>query len=250
MLGAVFCAKPWPAAFLLALVSALGLTELSRLFPSGRPFDLGRLFAGLAAFAIGSLIATREELWGLSGLLFAVGIYSSIKLSSRRSAFLFFATAFWIVVPLASLFRLWQMGIEDPAGWWNWRSFTLFVLFPLWAGDSAGIFVGRWIGKRLLAPKISPKKTWEGAVANALACLLLSLAVGWFVGLSLTASALCGALCAVFGQAGDLFESHLKRLAAVKDSGSLLPGHGGMLDRIDSLLFSAPLVAMALGFWR
>jgi len=142
------------------------------------------------------------------------------------------------------------MSQTDVPTWWNWQSLTLLVLFPLWAGDSAGIFVGKCCGKRLLAPKISPKKTWEGAFANTAACLLLAFSVGYFLKVSLATSLACGAICAVFGQAGDLFESYLKRLAEAKDSGTLLPGHGGILDRIDSVLFSAPLVVMALGFWR
>lgn len=250
VLGAVFCAKPWPVAVLLTLVSAAGLLELSRLFPSGRSLDFGRLSAGAAAWVASALVAIREDLWGLSGILFVLGVLYSLRLPKSKSPLAFGMASFWVLVPLASVFRLWQMGLDDPSAWWNWRSFTLLVLFPLWAGDSAGIFVGRCCGKRLLAPKISPKKTWEGAAANAVSCLALAAAVGWAVGISLPAALLCGALCAVFGQAGDLFESWLKRLADVKDSGSLLPGHGGILDRIDSVLFSSPLVAMALGFWR
>lgn len=134
--------------------------------------------------------------------------------------------------------------------WWNWQSLALLVLFPLWAGDSAGIFVGRCCGKHLLAPEISPKKTWEGAIANVGGCLLLAFIVGWLLNLSITVALACGAVCAVFGQIGDLFESYLKRSAGVKDSGSILPGHGGILDRIDSILMAAPVVVMVLGFWR
>jgi len=250
VLAAVFYARPWPLAAVLLLTAVLAIGELSRLFPSGRRFDAGRLAAATLATTAGALVALREELWGFSGALFVLGIFCSFRLAQRRGPAVFGAACFWVLIPLASMFRLWQMGLGEGAEWWNLQSFALMVLLPLWAGDSAGIFVGQKFGKRLLAPGISPKKTWAGAVANALACLALALAVGRAVGLSISTSAVCGGVCAVFGQAGDLFESRLKRLADVKDSGSLLPGHGGILDRIDSIFFSAPVVAMVLGFWR
>lgn len=250
MLSAIFCAKPWPAAILLIIVSVLGVIELSRLFPSNKPSNWARAMFALVAGALSVSMAVRDDVWGLSGLSFALGIIASVGFAKNKTSWQFGLASFWLFVPIASLYRLWAMSQPDSPGWWNWQSLTLLVLFPLWAGDSAGIFVGKCCGKRLLAPSISPKKTWEGAIANALACLLLAWAVGWLLSISLGASLACGAICAVFGQVGDLFESHLKRLAEAKDSGTLLPGHGGILDRIDSVLFSAPLVVMALGFWR
>ncbi len=115
-----------------------------------------------------------------------------------------------------------------------------FICFVVWIGDSAGFFVGRAIGKRKLAPEISPGKTVEGAIANAaggmvggaLAKLMFLDALSW--GHCLLAALICG----IIGQLGDLFESMIKRSAGVKDSGSSIPGHGGILDRMDSLLFA------------
>jgi phosphatidate cytidylyltransferase len=124
------------------------------------------------------------------------------------------------------------------------------AILPLWAGDTAAIFVGRAIGKRLLAPKISPKKTVEGSIANLIACLLAAWGLGAWMGIPAAQSIACGLAAGTLGQAGDLFESWLKRRADLKDSGSILPGHGGVLDRIDSILFTAPAVAMILLFWR
>lgn len=120
------------------------------------------------------------------------------------------------------------------------------AVVPLWGGDTAAYFVGKSFGKRLLAPKISPKKTIEGGIANVLACLLVASLLGPHLGFVLPISCAVGLAAGVLGQAGDLFESHLKRQAGVKDSGSILPGHGGMLDRIDSILFTAPFVALLL----
>ena len=118
------------------------------------------------------------------------------------------------------------------------------ALVPVWAGDIAAIFAGRALGKRLLAPKVSPKKTVEGSVANLLAAVLAAWLLGRLLHVSDTRSLGAGLAVGLLGQAGDLFESWLKRRAGVKDSGVLLPGHGGVLDRLDSVLFAAPAVAL------
>lgn len=249
VLSAIFCAKPWPAALLLSLVAGLALVELNHLFPA-EGSKAARIGMAAAAFFATVAMTLYDALWGLSGLAFSIGIISSFALAKKKPSFLYGFSTLWVLVPLGALFRLWEAGLGSPSGWWNWQSLTLLLLFPVWAGDSAGIFVGRCCGKHLLAPAISPKKTWEGAIANVCGCLLLAYIVGWFLQVTVLTSLICGAACAVFGQLGDLFESYLKRSAEVKDSGTLLPGHGGILDRIDSILFAAPLVYMILGFWR
>lgn len=121
----------------------------------------------------------------------------------------------------------------------------LFVLVLIWAGDTAAYFVGRAVGQHRLAPEVSPKKTWEGAAAN----LAGSLLVGWIfsrklaaAGIPLSHVLIAAALGSVAGQIGDLLESAYKRSAGVKDSGVILPGHGGVLDRIDALILAAPIV--------
>ena len=111
---------------------------------------------------------------------------------------------------------------------------------PIWAGDTAAIFAGKAFGKHKLAPSISPNKTWEGSVANLLAAVGAAAALGYFLKYPMDKMLLLGVSCGVIGQLGDLFESYLKRQAGVKDSGNLLPGHGGVFDRLDSLLMTAP----------
>ena len=140
--------------------------------------------------------------------------------------------------------------------------FVLFVLLVVWVGDTCAYYVGRTMGKHLLAPRISPKKTWEGTIASLIGSVAAGAAVVQYApaitaGLArvsllagpdlrsiepqaLTA-AWIAALVNIAGQLGDLVESMLKRGANVKDSGTLLPGHGGILDRIDALLFAAPV---------
>jgi phosphatidate cytidylyltransferase len=116
----------------------------------------------------------------------------------------------------------------------------LTAAIPIWAGDTAAIFAGKAFGKHKLAPSISPNKTWEGSIANLLAAVGAAPALGYFLKYPMDKMLLLGVSCGVIGQLGDLFESYLKRQAGVKDSGNLLPGHGGVFDRLDSLLMTAP----------
>ena len=148
-----------------------------------------------------------------------------------------------MAAPLASILLL---HLTAPGvGTWC-LSPALMALVPVWAGDIAAIFAGKAFGKRLLAPGISPKKTVEGSVANLLAAVLAAWILGRLLGLPDARSLGAGVAVGTLGQAGDLFESWLKRRAGVKDSGTLLPGHGGVLDRIDAVLFAAPAVALIL----
>jgi phosphatidate cytidylyltransferase len=118
----------------------------------------------------------------------------------------------------------------------------MFVLVITWVGDSAAYFVGRAIGKHPLAPALSPKKSWEGTIASILGALLVALVFARFLTVPLPHLLAMAAVGNVAGQAGDLLESAYKRSAGVKDSGSLLPGHGGVLDRIDALILAIPVV--------
>jgi phosphatidate cytidylyltransferase len=161
------------------------------------------------------------------------------------------------------------------------KPLIIFVLFSVWAGDIAAYYVGRSIGKHKLAPIVSPNKSWEGAIASVIASMVVAVLVFHFreqienlfagrhwlrtyIGFPLgskppflqmrwTHVLWIGILTNVAAQFGDLFESALKRGAGVKDSGTLLPGHGGILDRIDALLFAVPVVwyyATLTGFLR
>ena len=125
------------------------------------------------------------------------------------------------------------------------------VLLVLWTADTAAYFAGRRFGRRKLAPQISPGKTWEGVIGAFVAVLIYALAASFVLQSSATiydrAAAVIFVLCvAVLGIIGDLFESWIKRCAGAKDSGSLLPGHGGVLDRIDSLTAALPFAALYL----
>jgi phosphatidate cytidylyltransferase len=118
----------------------------------------------------------------------------------------------------------------------------LFVLVITWVGDTAAYFVGRAMGKHKLAPVLSPNKSWEGSIASILGALLVAAVFSRSMIVSLPHLLAMAALGNVAGQMGDLLESAFKRSAGVKDSGTLLPGHGGILDRIDALVLAFPVV--------
>ncbi len=142
-----------------------------------------------------------------------------------------------IALPLTFAVRLHGTALIGPP-------LLLFTLVITWVGDTAAYFVGRAIGKRPFAPRLSPKKTWEGAVASLAGALLVAVAVSASRQLNMPMAQLIGMAAAgnVAGQTGDLLESAYKRSAGVKDSGALLPGHGGILDRIDALILAIPVV--------
>jgi phosphatidate cytidylyltransferase len=123
------------------------------------------------------------------------------------------------------------------------REVLFLLLLTVMVSDTAQYYTGRVLGRRLLAPSISPKKTIEGAAGGFVFGALVMAVVGewWIPGIPLALRALLGVAVVALGIAGDLFESMLKRGAGVKDSSTLIPGHGGVLDRIDALLFAAPI---------
>ena len=137
----------------------------------------------------------------------------------------------WILLAGAALIWLRAEPVDG-------RGNVLFVLATVWASDIGAYAVGRLVGGRRLAPRISPGKTWSGAVGGLLAGALVGVAAGALRGV------LVAALLSVLSQAGDLAESAAKRRAGVKDSGALIPGHGGLLDRVDGLLAAAPAAAL------
>lgn len=180
----------------------------------------------------------------LLGVALVLGFQEGLRL--LRGLVGFIGLVGYLVVPIIALAWLQQQGHTAPS--WT-PSFAFFAIIPLWVGDSAAYFVGRAYGRHKLAPSISPNKTWEGAIANLVGCVAACAGLGYWLGVPLGLWIACGIATGILGQAGDLFESWLKRRADVKDSGALLPGHGGILDRIDSLLFCAPAVAAIFYFF-
>ena len=133
----------------------------------------------------------------------------------------------------------------------RWGGWTVVAIFAsIWVCDSAAYFAGRAFGKHRLFERISPNKTWEGALSGFLAAVLMFLLARQLVlpYLSWAQALVCGILIGLFGQLGDLVESLMKRDSGVKDSSSLIPGHGGVLDRFDSILLVAPVLFLYFDF--
>jgi phosphatidate cytidylyltransferase len=129
----------------------------------------------------------------------------------------------------------------------NGTRWVLFTLALVWAADTGAFFAGRWLGRVPLAPRVSPKKTWEGVLGGiALSALVAWLAATYLFAVDIGPFVLTCVAIAGISIVGDLTESMLKRAAGLKDSGALFPGHGGMLDRIDSVTAAAPALVFAL----
>ena len=139
-----------------------------------------------------------------------------------------------VQVEVGQVFRSLDFWYPDGLSW------IVFVLAVTFATDTAAYFVGRAIGSRELAPKVSPNKTWEGAIGGFCGAIVCGVGLEAMLGLDadLPTVALMSTVLGITGQLGDLYESKLKRLAGVKDSGRLFPGHGGILDRMDSLMWN------------
>jgi len=253
---------------LLTIVEFLKLTESYAVQPLRLPTYLftGLFFLVLAISASGEtpLLSTGKFLVALA-FAAAIAPFVFLTIVMRRgelrtgypaaaaSAFAFN----YIALPMGMLVQL----REVPAG----AIYLLYLLLVVWAGDIFAYFVGKSMGRHLMSPRISPKKTWEGAAAS----LVASVGVGWLLfrhaeqissallhyGLITRSGGMFGLeipdmgpvilltiVLNIAAQLGDLVESLIKRGAGVKDSGAILPGHGGMFDRIDALLFAAPVL--------
>jgi phosphatidate cytidylyltransferase len=130
----------------------------------------------------------------------------------------------------------------------NGRVWVLFLIITVWAGDIFALLIGSFLGRHKLYPKISPNKTFEGLAGGIVGSIIVALAFSRFFipNLEMGSCALFAIGLGILGQLGDFTESMVKRSAQVKDSGTLIPGHGGMLDRLDSFLFSAPFLYYSL----
>jgi phosphatidate cytidylyltransferase len=253
---------------LLATQELLKLTEAYGVHPF-RPttYIFVALFFLLLAINSGNdkpLLSTAVLLYTLgfaatiAPFIFLVVGMRSIELSRAFPAAAASVFAFtYIALPLGFLVQIREQ--------WAGAFLLLYLLLLVWAGDIFAYFVGRTLGRHLMSPRISPKKTWEGALASLIASLVVGMLLynyalpistallnahliekrdGFFALQKppLWPTLLLSAAINVAAQLGDLVESLIKRGAGVKDSGSLLPGHGGMLDRIDALLFAAPVL--------
>ena len=154
-----------------------------------------------------------------------------------------FFAAIFIGMAMSYFILLQQLGYEGQGGHLGGYA-VLTVFMGVWSCDTLAYFVGSAIGKHKIFPRVSPNKSWEGSIAGLIGsfiALLLIVRAGWLPGLDYTDALILGLITGVAGQLGDFAESLVKRDVGVKDSSNLLPGHGGAWDRLDSILFAAPL---------
>jgi phosphatidate cytidylyltransferase len=243
-----------------ALITILALREYFALGEAigHRPYRLWTIFCSLllllfqwGAFSIENRFpVTAEKIIPFSGgdlafqltfIIFVFGL-TLLTLGTRRplveslpSAGISASALLLVAFPLSYAVRLHGVHNQGP-------HLLLFALVLTWVGDTAAYFAGRAIGKHPLAPHISPKKTWEGSIAGMLGSLLVAYVFRYWITIPLPHLLAMAALGNIAGQMGDLLESACKRSAGVKDSGGLLPGHGGILDRIDALILCIPVI--------
>ena len=231
----------WPFVLFVLALAAVAQWELYRMFrrvgveaPAGPGLALGALV--VLAFAAGG--ASRPWLVPLV-LSFAVAAGLSLGLRPVNGP-----SQDWTAVALVLLGVCYCAWLLGHAIWLralpNGAGLTYLLVGVTWSGETAAYFAGRRWGRRRLAPRISPAKTVEGAVAQVAVSVLAALLGGRLIGLPPAHGLGMGLLLGLVGQVGDLAESFLKRSAQTKDAGGLVPGHGGLLDRLDSLLFNAP----------
>lgn len=214
---------------LTSLAAMLMLSEWGALVQGDPKHTRLALFAGCVPLAIMSPLAAGVSFFSF-GLVIGMAFFVTIITQKPR---LGFGVAYVALPSLALLFLR-----EQQAG----LLLALWTLATVWVTDIGAYFAGRSIGGPKLAPRVSPNKTWAGLIGGVASALLLGLLLWRFAGLSLQL-AFASPILAVIAQIGDLYESWLKRRAGVKDSGAILPGHGGVLDRLDGLVPVAPAAA-------
>lgn len=246
LLAILILPGPWLAG-LLGLIVLVGAWELSQISQISllqhRILAVALLALMLAA---GYLTQDFAELYRLYGLVSMFWIGTTLALIRRQRPLLRVLGQRWgaLLVGSICLLATWlaAVHIHQTAG----PDWLISLLLLIWAVDTGAYVAGRCWGKRKLAPEISPGKTWEGAYGAMVAAWLWALGAAWWHSVPLFATVPLSLIITWLSIGGDLGESLLKRQAQVKDSGHLLPGHGGILDRIDSLLAAAPAFALAL----
>ena len=249
VIGSIFLGKPW-FSFLITIFYIISVKELFNLANKDNNDWLSLLFTMIIGVTyFGGIIASygygshfgdnlwyniTKYLWAFFIIIYFIAIlYSKKEFSFRRVGITLFAIAY-LAIPLSFLIRI-------EAKW-------LYVIFAaVWANDTFAYLVGSTIGKHRLMERISPKKSWEGFFGGIiLSTVSVTLITHYFFNFIAWKVALFVLVINIFQTWGDLFESLIKRYVGTKDSGNIIPGHGGILDRLDSIFFAAPVAYIAL----
>ena len=259
----IFFGQLWMLILFSAIVAELAAYEYLQLAAVGAETNGAKLRIPLWWMAVGTALAfvvalpgfpVEDQLPVLSLLTLVLFVWNGfraplIQVLPDTAQGLF--GLLYIAYPLTLIPLLWSKE--------NGPTLVLFLMLCVWTGDIAALYIGRAFGKRKLAPRLSPGKTWVGSIASIAGSILIALALAetanalsargnmlLHISEPLWQTLLLAAILNVAAQLGDLLESAIKRGAGVKDSGTMLPGHGGILDRIDALLVAAPVLWYAL----
>ena len=239
VLAAVHFGTPW-VELMLVLAAAEMAREWSKLCDDGRAIPGGVVIAAGSIVAIA--LVSRSGV-GLALIVVAATAAAAFASGLSRGR----ETAIWLalgapVVALPCLSFLW-LRLETEQG----REICFWLLAAVWATDIGAYAVGRTVGGPRLWPRVSPGKTWSGLAGGVVAAGVVGVVTSWLLGADrMVALAVAGVLVAIISQSGDLAESAVKRRFGVKDAGNVIPGHGGLLDRVDGMVTAIPAVAVAV----
>ena len=232
-----------PFAVMVGVLATIGTFEFYRMTKEkNQQFLLIPVLLGVWAMLAGSYLGWEN--WTAIGILitfcivftYAVFTFPEFNVDSIAVNFLGLIYIGWSMAHLIAFDGL-------PDG----RLLVLYLFVAIWSSDSGAYFIGRFMGKNKLCPKVSPKKTREGSIGGILTtCVLLVLLNSYFKLLPMSAVLVIAVFVSIIGQVGDLIESIIKRYYGVKDAGKLIPGHGGILDRFDSVMLAAPVMYYCL----
>lgn len=249
-----------PFTVFTVVLALIGRAELLRAYTQAG-IHPNRLLALVGALAPGAVfVLSRETLSAplplllilacslVAASLWETGVASHTKSieTGKSLAYGLLCGAYLSLFGGLTLLRIshWPSGQSPRLALESGAALVLLTLSCTITTDSAAFFVGRWLGRHRLAEGLSPKKTTEGLVGGALGSVLVGAGMGWLLLGHAPFGAVVGGLAGLLGPLGDLFKSALKRELGIKDFGALLPGHGGVLDRFDSVLFTAPVVVL------
>lgn len=251
--GIVF--HPYSQLILFTAITALTVWEFTTIVNRHMHLHVNRfittfaaayLFVAVWAFNSGTMDASVFIPYLISIIYLLVAELYFDRPENVQNWAMTFMAQLYIALPFASFNTL--CFISTPMGLvYDWR-FALSLFIFLWANDTGAYLFGSWLGKHRLFPRISPKKSWEGSIGGGMTAIVASQAIAYFLPFAETLTPLMNhllwagfaLLVVLFGTWGDLVESLLKRRLGIKDSGNILPGHGGMLDRFDSSLLAIP----------
>jgi phosphatidate cytidylyltransferase len=238
-IGVLFSAPPFFAALTVA-ISIAAAWEWHRMISKGRLFHAEVAVNAISiALAVTALLVMRQA-W-IAFIILAVGAGAAWKLAQERHVHPVWQAIGILYLGLPTL-ALVAMRAFEPRG----AMIIVGMFLIVWATDSGALIFGNLIGGPRMAPVLSPSKTWAGTIGGSVTAALIFAAFIWFLGGSAWQAGLFGLLFSITAHAGDLFESFVKRRFGIKDSGAMIPGHGGVLDRMDSTLAASAAMALLI----